>query len=70
MILKLLLVIFVIAIVYFMFIKNKPHTSKTKEDSPNDMVECNNCGVYCQADDSIISNGKYYCSQECLEEQK
>ena len=73
MILKLLLVIGVIAIVYFMFIKKKPAVTKTKktknkkeEIQSNDMVECAQCGIYCDINDTILSNNKYYCSQECL----
>ncbi len=73
MILKILLVIGVIAAVYFMFFKKKPIQSntKTKKDKKsekleaNDMVECPTCGVYSELDDSVLSNGKYYCSSEC-----
>ena len=77
MILKLLLVIGVIGIVYFFFIKKKPaitkSTKKTKEDkakeedTSNEMVECSTCGTYCELDDTILSSSKYYCSNECLE---
>ena len=73
MILKVLLVIAVIGIVYFMFIKKKPlknseAKSKKKEQvESNDMVECETCGVYSELSDSILSGSKYYCSTECLE---
>lgn len=73
MILKLLLVIAVIYGVWFFFIKKKPLHTKTKKGAENlssDMVECAYCGVYSSLDDSILSNGKYYCSQECLESVK
>ncbi|EDZ61717.1 conserved hypothetical protein [Sulfurimonas gotlandica GD1] len=30
------------------------------------MIECAECGIYCEVDDTILSNNKYYCSQECL----
>jgi uncharacterized protein len=75
MILKLLLVIGVIAIIYFMFIKQKPlkQTSSKqsqkkakKEVQVDDMVECETCGVYVALDESILSNGHYYCSDECV----
>lgn len=76
MILKFLLVVTVIAVVYFMFIKKKPAVTKAKKESKkenkkeevesNDMVECAECGIYCEIDDTILSNNKYYCSQECL----
>lgn len=72
--LKWLLVIGVIALIYYVFIKKKPAIKKDdstkskaqEEEKPNEMVECSNCGVYCELDDAIISNGKYYCCDECL----
>jgi uncharacterized protein len=73
MIMKLLLVIGVIALVYFLFIKNKPEVTQNKktksDDKPasNDMVQCASCGIYCELDDTILSNNKYYCSQECVD---
>jgi len=74
MILKLLLVIGVIATVYFMFIKKKPQVEKTAdkkdEQKSSDMVECATCKIYCALEDSLISGGKYYCSKECLESTK
>lgn len=73
MILKLLLVIAVIGIVYFMFIKKKPIQNKVKPKKDkrkekleaNDMIECPTCGIYSELGDSVLSNGKYYCSSEC-----
>ena len=76
MILKFLLVIVVIAVVYFMFIKKKPikntttTTKKNKKDEKlesNEMVECATCGTYAELCESIISNNKYYCSNECVD---
>jgi len=75
MILKLLLVIGVIALVYFMFIKQKPHTQKTapkktakkkKQPDVDDMIECESCGIYVSIEESLLSNGHYYCSRECV----
>jgi uncharacterized protein len=71
MILKLLLIIAVISIVYFMFIKKSPQenlkrSSKKENLEADDMVECAECGVYSQLSDSILSGSKYYCSTECL----
>ena len=70
MILKLLLVIGVIAVVYFMFIKKKPLSSskdKSSDNDANDMVKCASCGVYSELKDSILSDGHYYCSRECVQ---
>ncbi len=73
MILKFLLVVAVIGIVYFMFIKKKPITQKRKKERKkkdevpsNEMIECEECGIYCEVDDCILSNNKYYCSDECV----
>ncbi|QOY51654.1 PP0621 family protein [Candidatus Sulfurimonas baltica] len=68
-----ILVIVLIAVVYFFFIKKKPavtqsnKNNKKDEVQSSDMVECSTCGVYCELDDTILSNNKYYCSNECLE---
>ena len=74
MILKLLLIIAVISIVYFMFIKKKPlqksNTHAKNESQANDMVECANCGVYVELDEAILSGTKYYCSSNCLAQAK
>ena len=72
MIMKVLLVVGVIAIVYFMFIKKKPAVASTKKankkETPkaNDMVECASCGVYVEVNEAILSDAKYYCSNECI----
>ncbi|MBC8238154.1 MAG: hypothetical protein H8E76_07970 [Helicobacteraceae bacterium] len=74
MILKVLLVLGVIGIVYFMFIKKKPIQKKTdiqkkKDDKlqSNDMVACSTCGTYSELSETIISSNKYYCSDECVD---
>lgn len=73
-----IVVIGLIAVVYFFFIKKRPtvtrsdkHDNKQKKDETpsNDMVECSACGIYCELDDAILSNNKYYCSDECLEKK-
>ena len=72
MILKVLLVLSVIAIVYFMFIKKKPSVTSQKKaatkETPkaNDMVACENCDIYVEINEAILSDAKYYCSNECL----
>jgi uncharacterized protein len=70
MILKILLVLGVIAAVYFLFIK-KPAVTKSSKGGPgkpenDDTVACHKCGTYVTLDDAIVSNGHYYCSNECL----
>ncbi len=78
MILKLLIIVGVIAAVYFLFFKTKPEikvskkTSKkrTQNSDVEEMVECATCGVYAEVEECILSNGKYYCSRECLAKAK
>jgi len=77
MILKILLIVGLIAAIYFIFIKKKPQQVQetkdaNKKDVPrsNEMVECSTCKIYCSLDDVLLSNGKYYCSKECLEKLK
>jgi len=76
MILKLLLVLAVIATVYFIFFKKKPlknsqsedkRSTKSEKPESNDMVECQTCGIYSELSDSILSGSKYYCCSECLD---
>lgn len=80
MILKILLLVGIIAIVYFIFIKKPSQLQKSNQDDrdakkkdeaqSNEMVECSTCKIYCELDDALLSNGKYYCSKECLEKIK
>ncbi|MCK9472931.1 PP0621 family protein [Sulfurimonas sp.] len=67
MILKILLVASIIAFVYFILIKKKPTLEKSKKEEikSSEMVECASCKIYCELDDAILSNAKYYCSKEC-----
>jgi len=66
-----LVIVVLIAFIYFFFIKKKPNKKihvNTKEDDSqtNEMIQCSKCNIYCELDDTILSNGKYYCSNECL----
>lgn len=78
MILKILIVGAVIAAVYFLFFKTKPEAKVAKKSAKKEskkldaeeMVECTTCGVYAEIEECILSNGKYYCSRECLEKAK
>ena len=72
--LKWLLIIGIIWFVYNFYIKRKPLSSgssgKDHELGDNDMVECSTCKVYVEINEAILSNGKYYCSKECLRNAK
>ncbi len=68
---KWLLVIAVIALVYFLFIKKKPlgdTGTGSKQDKANDddMVECSQCGTYITLKEALLRDGNYFCSNECL----
>ncbi len=71
MINEILVILLVIAVVYFVFIKkpaikSKKETPKAKEPT-EEMVECHTCKTYISMSESIIKGGYYYCSDECLE---
>jgi len=78
MILKVLIIAAVIYAVYFLFFKTKTELTASKKRNKkgaekldaDDMVECATCGVYAEVQECILSNGKYYCSRECLSKAK
>lgn len=78
MILKIVIIGAVIYGVYFLFFKTKPEVKSSKKSTKDEskkfdadeMVECATCGVYAEIEECILSNGKYYCSRECLSEAK
>ena len=68
MILKVLIFAIVAVLIYKFFggklptVGKTPHEKKLDEDT---LVECEKCQTYVTVKESIIVNGKYYCSQEC-----
>jgi len=74
MLLKILLIVGVIAAVYFLFFKKPaPIEGGRKSDGgskkPDDdtMVPCEACGVFVSVKEAFIKEGKYYCSKSCME---
>jgi uncharacterized protein len=67
-----ILVIVLIALVYFLFIKKKPlpgenqKPKKKKDKESDDMVACKTCGTYISLNEALLQNGEYFCSNECL----
>ena len=67
-----ILVIVLIALVYFLFIKKKPllgenqKPKKKKDKESDDMVACKTCGTYISLNEAMLQNGEYFCSNECL----
>ena len=69
MILKLLAIAAVLFLVYiFLFKKNREKEVKKedKEKIEDVMVECPNCSTFVSKKEAILSNGRYFCSKECL----
>ncbi len=69
MIFKALALFAVIFMVYIIFFKkNREQTigKKRDEEITDTLVECPTCNVFVSKDDAILSNGKYYCSEDCI----
>lgn len=70
MVLKIVAVIIMAFLVYILFFKRnreKEMFAKKNEKITDEMVECPTCKTYVSQKEAIVSNGKFYCSQECLE---
>jgi len=66
---KIIVVGAVLFLVYLVFFKNSRKGNKKNDnyDQITDtLMECPTCGTFVSKDDAILSNGKYYCSKECL----
>ena len=68
---KLIAIGAVLFLVYLVFFKRSRINNNGKQNDKYDeisdtLVECPTCKVYTSKDDAILSNGKYYCSKECL----
>lgn len=76
MIFKILAVAAVLFLVYIVFFKknrekdneiiNEKRRAKKNQDIQDEMVECPTCKTYISKDEAILSNAKFYCSKECL----
>ena len=64
MLFKILILVAIIAGVYYFFIKAKPITHKKSKDE-DIMVECEACHTFVSSKEAIIKDGKYYCSKKC-----
>jgi len=64
----------IIYIIYIFFFKDKSILSETKtktKDKNRDaqtVIECEECKTYVSLDEAILSNGKYFCSKECVDD--
>ncbi len=69
MLLKIVAVIVIIFLIYILFFKKnreKVINAKKNENIIDEMIECSTCKVYVSQKEAILSNGKFYCSKECL----
>ena len=75
MIFKFLAFAAVLFLIYILLFKknrvqNNTTTCKKKRNddkSIEELVECPKCGTFVSKNEAILSNGKYYCSKECLQ---
>jgi len=47
-------------------IANKESKSDLKNSSET-MVECQKCSTYISVDEALMSDGRYFCSKECVD---
>lgn len=73
MIFKILAVAVVLFLVYIVFFKKNREVIVTKNKKKEEdkkaqdiMEECPTCKTFVAKDEAILSNGKYFCSNECL----
>ena len=66
MIIKLLLLAVVLYVIYFMLFKKTKNISSDIQEDEELMIECPTCSTYISKKEAIISQGKYYCSKECI----
>jgi len=69
-----LVILGLITFIYFYYFKKKPlpheeNHSKSSKPQSSDMVKCSSCEIYCEISESLLSQGKYYCSPECMEKK-
>jgi uncharacterized protein len=67
--LKILLLIAVFVSVYFIFFRKKDKSvSHDKKDQieGDELIPCSVCGTLVSEKEILISDGKYFCSKECL----
>jgi len=57
---------FLIYIVFFKKNREDIINKKDNSDVIDTMLECPTCKTFTAKEDAILSNGKYFCSKECL----
>lgn len=70
MVLKIIAVVIIAFLIYVLFFKKRREKElfdKKNERITDEMVECPSCKTYVSQKEALLSNGKFYCSKECLE---
>jgi uncharacterized protein len=66
---NLAVIIIVGYIIYVKFFKKPKQLSSNQNEfkkmDSSIMVSCDKCGTFVEANDSIIKDGKFFCSKEC-----
>ncbi len=76
MMIKLLVILLAIGMLAWLLLRSsfKPYpktkNNKKHQDEIEEMCECACCGVYISQKEALMSNGYYFCSQECLKKRK
>lgn len=68
MLIKILFVVVAGLLIYKFFGGKFPKMGRTAQEKKledDTLVECETCHTYVTVKESIIVNGKYYCSREC-----
>lgn len=68
MLLKVLSIVVLGFFVYLIFFKKSRNPNIKKDDKliSDEMIECPSCKTFVSQKESIVSNGKFYCSKDCL----
>ncbi|RXJ99920.1 MULTISPECIES: PP0621 family protein [Arcobacteraceae] len=71
MILKILAAAVVLFLIYIVLFKKDREKEVNKDKKPKEkiediMVECPTCSTYVSKKEAILSNGRFFCSKECL----
>lgn len=63
---KFLVILVALLALAYLILRPLLKTNKTP-NGIEEMQECACCGVYVSVNESFLSNGKYFCSKECLQ---
>jgi uncharacterized protein len=63
--LALAAILFLIYVTFFKKSKKEVHSDQKDKNSGDVMLECSQCGTFVSEDESIVKDGKFYCSKEC-----